>query len=106
MAFNEQFTNVNYNINNIYFAKRTNINFIIHTHGNVKENRNMCEGRGHRRTPKNIRYQVNYRQNEQTHRQYNQKKIFLSSKEIFLTTTQAQLAISNSTNKSLLDLMI
>ena len=21
-----------------------------HTHGNVKENRNMCEGRGHRRT--------------------------------------------------------
>ena len=39
------------NNNNIYlFAKRTNINFIIHTHGNVKENRNMCEGRGHRRT--------------------------------------------------------
>ena len=27
--------------NNIYlFAKRKNINFIIHTHGNVKENRN------------------------------------------------------------------
>ena len=25
-------------------------NFIIHTHGNVKENQNMCEGREHRRT--------------------------------------------------------
>ena len=46
-----RYLNSGNNNNNIYlFAKRTNINFIIHTHGNVKENQNMCEGRGHRRT--------------------------------------------------------